>query len=428
MLRAPSQMAGNEGRVLIHSGFERIIFYLWKCTVSSHARSVCLSEISDCSHTTIPAPNIIHSLDHDEFLPLLLGSGCLGHIRQAEPRPEGRPEIGGVQPEVAPPVELVRVDNLPVELPGHLGQQHARLPVPHVLPDAAAGARAEGPEALVHILGEGRVVVRVRGREPALRAEGVRLVPVPLAVEGGVDGGLDFVLLERVLSRLDVFFFFFGRGRGVNIKGEGSQKIRAQRTYSRRNPVPIHCRTWAEARLPKGPVGVQPQRLLDDGGHPRQMRELLVLNIIVLLELAPDLVGKLLELVRVLRKEQDGGPEQLRVRVQPADEDVVDLRQEPVRVLAGNSPAFLDERGEVVALLVIFGVLHAFAHDALVLAKEPNQAGRQHEVDEGVEERETLEDLVQRDPMDDAVEPSERVRLLLVLDVLVVVAVAQAPG
>lgn len=172
---------------------------------------------------TSPKYHPLPQLDHNEFLPLLLGSGCLSHIRQAEPRPECWPEIGGVQPEVAPPVELVRIDNLPVELPGHLGQQHARLPVPHVLPDAAAGACAEGPEALVHIVGEGRVVVRVRGRKPALRAVGVRLVPVPLAVEGGVDGGLDFVLLDRLLSPLDVFSLF-GRWRGKASRGREARR------------------------------------------------------------------------------------------------------------------------------------------------------------------------------------------------------------
>ena len=186
--------------------------------------------------------------------------------------------------------------------------------------------------------------------------------------------------------------------------------------------------TWADARLAKGTVGVQAQRLLDDGGKPGQMGELLVLNVVVVLEPAPDLGGKLLELVGVLGEEQDGGPEQLRVGIQAADEDVVDLGQEPVWVRIGNGPALLGERGEIVALLELLCLDHAVAHDALVLAKEPNHARRQHEVDERVEEREALEGLVEGDPEDDVVEPSEGVGVLLVLDVLVVVAVAQGSG
>ena len=194
------------------------------------------------------------------------------------------------------------------------------------------------------------------------------------------------------------------------------------------NIVPIHSGTWADTRLPKRPVGVQPQRLLDDATQPRQVRELLLLNVLIPLELAPDLVGKLLELVGVLREEQDRRPEQVRVWVQPANEDVVGLCQHPVHVLVGHGLAVPDERGEIVALLEIAVLLHAVAYDALVLAKEPNHTERYREVDKGVEKRESLEGLVHRDPNGDVVEPFERVRRLLVLDVLIVVAEAQAPS
>ena len=81
------------------------------------------------------------------------------------------------------------------------------------------------------------------------------------------------------------------------------------------------------------------------------------------------------------------------------------LRQEPVHVLVGHGLTFLDERAEIVALLEILVVLDAVADDALVLEKEPNQAGRQHEVDERVEEREALEGLVHGDPEHGGVEP-----------------------
>lgn len=45
-----------------------------------------------------------------------------------------------------------------------------------------------------------------------------------------------------------------------------------------------------------------------------------------------------------------------------------------------------------------------------------------------MQEREALGGLVQRDPEDDGVEPFERGRGLLVLDVLVVMAIAHASG
>lgn len=46
----------------------------------------------------------------------------------------------------------------------------------------------------MNVIVKDRVVVRVSGREPALRAEGAWLVPVALAVKGSEDGGLDFDL------------------------------------------------------------------------------------------------------------------------------------------------------------------------------------------------------------------------------------------
>lgn len=78
----------------------------------------------------------------------------------------------------------------------------------------------------------------------------------------------------------------------------------------------------------------------------------------------------------MLGKEQDGGPEQVRIGIQCANEDVVDLRQELVRVVAGHLLAFLGERGEIIALLEILAVDYAVLHDSLVLTKEPDKAGR----------------------------------------------------
>lgn len=133
-----------------------------------------------------------------------------------KPRPESRPNISGIQPEITVPVELVGIDNLPVQLPGHPGEQHTCLAVSHVLADAAAGAGAEGAEALAHVLVEGRVVVWVGGREPALGAELAGLVPVALAVEHGEDGGLDSALLVGLVR-------YFGGGLGRWREGMGGR-------------------------------------------------------------------------------------------------------------------------------------------------------------------------------------------------------------
>lgn len=94
-----------------------------------------------------------------------------------------------IQPQIAIPIHLISVQQLPIKTPAQLGDDDAQDEIRHGLAEAVARPDAEGAECAALVGGEGGLVLRVGCGEPALGLEVVGLGEVARGVRGGVGAG-----------------------------------------------------------------------------------------------------------------------------------------------------------------------------------------------------------------------------------------------